>query len=64
MKILEKRDPNVVCYCPHCSSKLLLEKSDIHWYTDISGTRSPYVTCFNCEKDFDVEGLNGIHKLY
>lgn len=64
MKILEKNEPTVKGRCPYCESLLELEKGDIRWYRDISGTSSPYVICAACGKDFDVEGWTGISKLY
>mgnify|MGYP002522198035 CR=1 FL=1 len=64
MKILERKELSVVGICPHCGSKLELEKGDIKWYKDMSGDRSPYVTCAACGKDFDVEGWKNISKLY
>ena len=31
MKILERKNPSVVGICPHCGSKLELEKGDVWW---------------------------------
>ena len=66
MKVLEVKNPTVEITCPHCGSRLLLEKGDIHFSKDITGTSVPYVTCGNrdCNKSIDVEGVSGIHKLY
>ena len=64
MKILERKQLSVVGICPHCGSKLELEKGDIQWYKDIGGDTSPYVTCAACGKTFDVEGWKNISKLY
>ena len=64
MKILKRKEPTVKRYCPHCGSLLELEKGDIRWYRDISGTSSPYVKCAACGKDFDVNGWPGITKIY
>ena len=63
MKILERHEISVTGICPNCKSKLELEKGDIKWYTDMSGYKSPYVTCAACGKSFDVEGWEGISKL-
>ena len=64
MKVLEKHNLGVKGKCPHCKSKILIEKGDIHWYTEIDGGRAPYVKCVACGNTFDVEGWNGIYKLY
>lgn len=50
--------------CPHCGSKLELEKGDIGWHDDIAGGSSPCVTCAVCKEGFDVEGWENISKLY
>lgn len=64
MKILERKEPSVIGLCPHCGSKLELEKGDIWWHKDIDGGKSPCVTCAVCGEGFDVEGWIGITKLY
>lgn len=64
MKILERKEWSVVGLCPHCGSKLELEKGDIRWCKDIDGGSSPYVTCAVCGKGFDVEGWENISKIY
>ena len=64
MKILKRKELSIVGICPHCGSKLELEKGDIRWYKDIGGDNSPYVTCAACGKTFDVEGWKNISKLY
>lgn len=63
MKILERKELSVIGICPHCGSRLKLEKGDIKWYKDMGGDNSPYVTCAACGKDFDVEGWKNINKL-
>ncbi len=64
MKILKRKDPpKLICKCPHCGSKLEIEKGDIWFHKDIDGGSSPYVTCAVCKKGFDIEGYNGIQKL-
>lgn len=64
MKILERKEkPTAIVNCPHCGSKLELEKGDVWWHTDIDGGKSPYVTCAACGKIFDVEGWSNIHKI-
>ena len=63
MKILERKKLSVIGTCPHCGSKLELEKEDIWWHQDIDGCKSPCVTCAVCGKGFDVEGLSNIHKI-
>ena len=67
MKLLEKgKPPTLEIICPYCRSRLLLEKGDIRFYKDFSGASSPYVDCCNpdCHKSIDVEGYEGISKLY
>ena len=64
MKILEKKEPSVIINCPHCGSKLELEKGDIWSHKDIDGGSSPFVTCAVCHKGFDVEGYKDIYKLF
>lgn len=64
MKILERKKLSVVGVCPHCGSKLELEKGDIKWYKEIDGGSSPYVICAACGKSFDVEGWKNIRKIY
>ena len=64
MKILKRKEPSVVGTCPHCDSKLKLEKGDIHWCKDIDGGTTPYVTCAACGKEIDVEGWKNLYKLY
>lgn len=64
MKVLEYHQPSVIGVCPHCGSKLEIEKGDIWWHKDIDGGSSPCVTCGACGKGFDVEGWKGISKLY
>ena len=64
MKILERKELSVVGICPHCGSKLELEKGDIWWHTDIDGDKSPYVTYAVCGKSIDVDGWNNISNLY
>lgn len=61
MKILERKEPSIIITCPHCDSKLELEKGNIWWHKDIDGGTSPYVTCAACGKGFDVDG--NIHKI-
>lgn len=63
MKILERKELSVVGTCPHCGSKLELEKGDIWRHTDIDGGKSPCVTCAVCGKGFDVEGWKNISTL-
>lgn len=63
MKILERKKPTVIISCPHCGSKLELEKEDIWWHRDIDGGNSPCVTCVACGKGFDVEGYKSVNKL-
>ena len=63
MKVLEAHVPEVIGNCPNCNSKLQIEKGDVHWYKDISGVSSPYVTCPICRKSIDVEGWKNIRKI-
>lgn len=63
MKILERKELSVIVTCPHCGSKLELEKGDIWWCRDIDGGKSPCVTCVACGKSFDVEGCSNINKI-
>lgn len=65
MKVLERKEkPTAIVNCPHCGSKLEIEKGDIWWHKDIDGGSSPYVTCAVCGKGFDVEGYKGVHKIF
>lgn len=65
MKVLERKElkVSVIGICPHCGSKLELEKGDIWWHEDMDGGKSPCVTCAACGKGFDVEGWKNIRKL-
>ena len=57
MKILErKKPPTLIGRCPHCGSKLEIEKSDIVWHKDIVGDNYPCVNCAACGKDFIICG--------
>ena len=64
MKVLEIGNPTVICKCPTCNSKLELEKGDLKWCKDNTGTSVPYVTCPICSHSIDCEGMKGIYKLY
>lgn len=64
MKVLKREEPSIIVICPHCGSKLKLEKGDIWIHKDIDGGSSPYVTCAVCGKGFDVEGVKNISKIY
>ena len=65
MKVIEKHNPKPVRgTCPYCKSVLEIEKNDVYWAKDISGTSSPYVKCAACGKTFDVEAWDNIHYLY
>ena len=65
MKILERKELklSVIGRCPHCGSKLELEKGDVWWNSEIDGSTSPCVTCAVCGKGFDVEGWENINKI-
>lgn len=63
MKILELHTPKVIATCPHCKSKLELEKGDVWTHHDIDGGTSPCVTCAACGKGFDVEHIKGIYNI-
>jgi hypothetical protein len=64
MKVLIRKEPSVIGICPHCDSKLKLEKGDVYLCKDIDGGNTPYVTCAACGKEIDVEGWKNIYKLY
>lgn len=65
MKVLERKEkPTAIVNCPHCGSKLEIEKGDIWWHKDIDGGSSPCVTCAVCGKGFDVDGYKGVHKIF
>lgn len=63
MKVLERHEITVEVTCPHCKSKLELEKGDVWMHRDIDGGTSPYVTCAVCKHSFDVEGVKDIYYI-
>ena len=64
MIILERSEAySVVGNCPHCGSKLLLEKGDIWWLYNEDDSKSPRVDCAVCDKGINVEGWKNIRKI-
>jgi len=66
MKILEKKErPTVIVNCPHCGSKLEIERSDVFWYKEIDGSNSPGVICGVCHKGFNIRrDYKGVTDLF
>lgn len=59
MKILERKGLSVVGFCPHCGSKLELEKGDVWWHKG----KTPCVTCIVCGNGFNVENWTNINEV-
>lgn len=63
MKVIEYGNLERQVRCLHCQSVLGVTKEDIGWYTDMGGTRSPYIKCPVCGKTMDVEGWESLKGL-